>query len=557
MISLLLLQSAAICGVSWLLWKYFRQLVVRSPLDNIPGPRSQSFLYGNLEQLLHRRDGWGFLRHLTDSYPGVAKLHGPLGHRMLYVFDPVAMHNILVKDQHVFEAPEFFIKYVLRSTNPPGAKAFLRTIGEHHRRQRKLLNPAFSIAHMRRMIPIFTAVAHKLVEAIEARVRDKPAAAELDVLAWTGRTALELIGQAGLGYSFDPLVADSPDDFGDAINAFQPTMTRIQLLRRLVPYVSDFGAPAARRALLALVPSPAVQKMKDVSDTLWRRSKEIYEARKRALEQGDEAVVAQQIGEGKDLMSILLRANMNAAEEDRLPEEELLGQMSTFIFAAMDTTSNALAMTLFLLAQHPEVQEKLRQEILEASNGGGDLGYDTLVSLPYLDAVCRETLRLYAPITRAFRESRADAVLPLSQPVRGLDGKMMHEIPVPKDTVVVVGLLSSNQNKQVWGEDALEWKPERWLAPLPESVAEAKIPGVYSNLMTFLGGGRACIGFKFSQLEMKVVLCLLLSKFTFALSPKPIFWNLSGVRYPSVGDGSTSAKPSLPMKVGLYKPRSA
>ncbi|RPD54881.1 cytochrome P450 [Lentinus tigrinus ALCF2SS1-6] len=561
MISLLLLQSAAICGVSWLLWKYFRQLVVRSPLDNIPGPRSQSFLYGNLEQLLHRRDGWGFLRHLTDSYPGVAKLHGPLGHRMLYVFDPVAMHNILVKDQHVFEAPEFFIK----SNRLVLGVGLLGTIGEHHRRQRKLLNPAFSIAHMRRMIPIFTAVAHK------ARVRDKPAAAELDVLAWTGRTALELIGQAGLGYSFDPLVADSPDDFGDAINAFQPTMTRIQLLRRLVPYVSDFGAPAARRALLALVPSPAVQKMKDVSDTLWRRSKEIYEARKRALEQGDEAVVAQQIGEGKDLMSILLRANMNAAEEDRLPEEELLGQMSTFIFAAMDTTSNALAMTLFLLAQHPEVQEKLRQEILEASNGGGDLGYDTLVSLPYLDAVCRETLRL----------SRADAVLPLSQPVRGLDGKMMHEIPVPKDTVVVVGLLSSNQNKQVWGEDALEWKPERWLAPLPESVAEAKIPGVYSNLMTFLGGGRACMyarpscpvlllllpslmltnarssGFKFSQLEMKVVLCLLLSKFTFALSPKPIFWNLSGVRYPSVGDGSTSAKPSLPMKVGLYKPRSA
>ena len=58
----------------------------------------------------------------------------------------------------------------------------------------------------------------------------------------------------------------------------------------------------------------------------------------------------------------------------------------------MDTTSNALSIILQLLAEHIDVQDKLREEILKASNGG-DLDYDTLVSLPYLDAVCRETLR--------------------------------------------------------------------------------------------------------------------------------------------------------------------
>ena len=66
----------------------------------------------------------------------------------------------------------------------------------------------------------------------------------------------------------------------------------------------------------------------------------------------------------------------------------------------MDTTSNALSVILQQLAEHPHVQDKLRQEIIEASNGE-DLGYDTLVSLPYLDAVCRETLRLY--VYRAIR----------------------------------------------------------------------------------------------------------------------------------------------------------
>ena len=67
----------------------------------------------------------------------------------------------------------------------------------------------------------------------------------------------------------------------------------------------------------------------------------------------------------------------------------------TFTFAAMDTTSGALGRILFLLSIHQDVQNKLRQEITEARKSG-DLGYDDLVALPYLDAVCKETLRVYA-----------------------------------------------------------------------------------------------------------------------------------------------------------------
>lgn len=112
--------------------------------------------------------------------------------------------------------------------------------------------------------------------------------------------------------------------------------------------------------------------------------------------------------------------------------------------------------------------------------------------------------------------TRQDVVLPLSKPIRGLDGSTIHQILIPKDTVVIAGLLSSNRNKAIWGEDAMDWKPERWLSPLPEPVTDAKIPGIYSNLcvfptetgcsihlhltsflplnrMTFLGGGRACM----------------------------------------------------------------
>ena len=68
----------------------------------------------------------------------------------------------------------------------------------------------------------------------------------------------------------------------------------------------------------------------------------------------------------------------------------------TLTFAAMDTTSGALGRILSLLSIHRDVQNKLRQEITKARKSSEDLSYDDLVALPYLDAVCRETLRVYA-----------------------------------------------------------------------------------------------------------------------------------------------------------------
>lgn len=105
---------------------------------------------------------------------------------------------------------------------------------------------------------------------------------------------------------------------------------------------------------------------------------------------------------------------MAASEEDKLPESELLGQMAyvhiinkftaatnnlirTLLFAATDTTSSAISRILHLLAENPEVQQKLRDEIVASKRAQDEIPYDELSSLPYLDAVCRETLRLYAP----------------------------------------------------------------------------------------------------------------------------------------------------------------
>lgn len=114
--------------------------------------------------------------------------------------------------------------------------------------------------------------------------------------------------------------------------------------------------------------------------------------------------------------------------------------------------------------------------------------------------------------------------------------------------MVVVGAAAVNRDPVIWGPDADRWIPERWLRPLPETVTDAYLPGVYSHMMTFMGGGRSCIGFKFAETEIKVVLYVLLSRMKFELPDTPIVWNMYNFATPTVPGRS---RPSMPLKVTL------
>ena len=72
--------------------------------------------------------------------------------------------------------------------------------------------------------------------------------------------------------------------------------------------------------------------------------------------------------------------------------------------------------------------------------------------------------------------------MPLQWPIKSTDGKDIKEIPLRKGTVVWLSILGANMSKKIWGNDAEEWKPERWLKPLPKHVDEPHLPGVYSQM---------------------------------------------------------------------------
>ncbi|CAE6477280.1 unnamed protein product [Rhizoctonia solani] len=238
-----------------------------------------------------------------------------------------------------------------------------------------------------------------------------------------------------------------------------------------------------------------------------------------------------------------------------MPEDEVIAQIFGFVFAGSDTTSSAITTVIYLLAQHTEVQEKLHTEIQEAyQRYGQDLNYEQLHSLTLLDAVCRESLRLFPSQPILERTAMKDWTLPLQQQVMSSDGKTtMTHVPVKKGMQIYISLDAANRDKQIWGDDANEFRPSRWLEELPLSVKDSNLPSAYSSMMSFWGGPRACIGIKFSQLEMKVVLSRLIHKFKFAFGEEIIRFNINGVYQPYVvqGDGTQGTNPSMPLKVTL------
>jgi len=73
-------------------------------------------------------------------------------------------------------------------------------------------------------------------------------------------------------------------------------------------------------------------------------------------------------------------------------------------------------------------------------------------------------------------------VLPFSKPIKGIDGRQLTEIAIPRGTRIGLSILAANRNPDLWGPDASEWKPERWLSSLPDALLQAKVPGAYSHL---------------------------------------------------------------------------
>lgn len=471
------------------------------PYKNFQGPPSESWLFGVFPAVMKADPGKAHGEWMKE-YGYTMWYKGFLGSPRIWTADPNVIQYIL---QHAYDYPK-----------DDGTRSFLAQIlgpgvlvaeGADHKRQRKIMNPSFAPNNIRdNHIPIFESKAYELRDTLRRIVADAEnsngSSDSVDVAYWLGKCTMDVIGLAGFDYDFNSLAV--PDN--ELANAFHEMFSadRQFTLMSILAFVFPPFRYIPTRQMRTQWKALAIQER--IGNALIQKKKE--------------AVLSGSVEkEGKDLLSIIVRANMDPdlKPTQRMTDTEVLGQITTFFLAGQETSSNALTWCLWQLAQHQDIQDKLREEV--AAVGDDYPGMDTLNSLTYLDATVHEILRLMAPVPSTRRDSRVDATIPLANPVIGRDGKMIHEVTIPKNTAVLMSILNLNTTEDIWGTDAGEFRPERWLSKEQTAGASA-IPGVWGNMMTFLGGPRACIGFRFAIMEIKTILFVLIRNFVFDL-PTP------------------------------------
>ncbi|CAE6451389.1 unnamed protein product [Rhizoctonia solani] len=319
-----------------------KRLLAHSAYPNLDGPPRKGFIYGHLKEIVLPYN-IAFHDTLQDTFGSVSKVYGTFRSEELFVSDPRFMHEVLVKEADtVFRHMQYFYD-LNNATFGPG---LISTSG----------------ASLTPDIHAVTETLYMIADDMKrAMIKDLGGARtkELDMLRWCSGTALELIGMAGIGHNFG-ILHGVESEYSHAVKNYFPALAQIAPLRSIFPLIYRVGPSWLQQKVAGWVPSAAIRKIKYIIDVQDRQAQDILRQKKKALNDANKSK------DMHDIMTVLLKANMEASKEDRLPEDQLLGQMNTLIFAGHETTSGALTRTLHLLASHTNIQDRVRAELQEA-----------------------------------------------------------------------------------------------------------------------------------------------------------------------------------------------
>ena len=413
------------------------------------GPRGH-LLVGNLPAL--RRDLLGFLRQSAQTYGDLVPIrYGP--RLVLLLSHPDLIEEVLVKRARAFKKSR--LAQLLR---PVLGDGLFLSEGSFWLRQRRLVQPAFHRARIAAYADVMVAYAERMASAWRG-------GQEVDAHAEMMRVTQEIVVKT----LFDVEAQD-----GDAMRVGDALLTILE----------DFSA--RRRSLVSLpdwVPSPGNVRARRAIATLDAVVLRIVSERRKSSE------------DRGDLLSMLLAAR-DVDDGAGMSDQQVRDEVMTLFLAGHETTAVALSWTWFLLAQAPEVEAALHEE-LERVLGERAPTLADLPRLPTVERILLESMRLYPP---AFTTSR-EVVTPTE--VGG------HELR-PGTNILMSQWVVHHDPR--WFPDPDVFRPERWADGLLERLPKyAYFP--------FGGGPRVCVGTAFANMEAALVLATIARRFRLRLAP--------------------------------------
>ncbi|TMW59365.1 hypothetical protein Poli38472_004434 [Pythium oligandrum] len=228
----------------------------------------------------------------------------------------------------------------------------------------------------------------------------------------------------------------------------------------------------------------------------------IHSVVKESMEAAMEKRAKGEVVDDKDAVKSIVELFVEQSDEDTdgLRFDDLVESLLTFVIAARDTTALTLTWMFYELGRHPEVVEKIRKEMADKLTVSKDayLTSDDIRSLTYLEAVIKESLRLHAVAPFTTRQADKDTVV-------------CGDIPIKKGQTVGLAIYALNRNPLVWGDDAQEFNPNRWIDPKTGDIINVPT----TKLFNFTAGPRICVGMNLAMMELRVVSANLLHKYRF------------------------------------------
>ncbi|CAG8771037.1 5055_t:CDS:2, partial [Racocetra persica] len=453
--------------IAYVLYKFYIYPLYLSPLRKIPGPPVDNFILGNHASppFLNKQLGEAFV-HLVKQYGGIVRFHSLLNEPNLLISDQKLIQQVLLS----YDYPKFHMsKTIVKEIFGEG---IVIAEGNSHKRQRKVMTPSFAFANVKEMAPTFVQAGHKLkdiwIKQIGNKVEERITITEL-----IPKITLDIIGLVGFNYEFNSTTSGS--ELSQA-------------------YTSIIGQNYSPLYLSLIRFFPFIRKLPTSYNKQYFKSIKIIAniSEKIFAEQKNSPV------QGTDLLSLITKANDSLPVNDQLTHKELISQVMTIIIAGHETTSNALSLTLYFLAKDPDTQDRLRKEVSDVLT---DRNYyptvDEIEHLKYLECVFKEAIRLIPPASAVLRYTSKDEI--------------MNGYLVTKDTPLWIPIYAIHHDPLIWGDDAEDFNPSRWLDP------EVKSKITHTNFLPFGAGPKSCLGMKMAYLEFKCLLSVIIRNFEFRL----------------------------------------
>ncbi|KAK1409179.1 hypothetical protein QVD17_35704 [Tagetes erecta] len=457
--------------LSLLFSPYFTKLIFTDHRPPVVGPITN--------QLIH-------FHNLYDYMTSLAKKHTTFRfitptHSEVYTADPVNVEYILKTNFPNYDKGAHNIG-IMKDLLGEGIFA---VDGDKWRHQRKLASFEFSTRNLRDFSSVvFRSNGVKLVKKISLLAAAEKTMNLQDLFM---KSTLDSIFKVGFGFDLDTL-----SGLNEASNRFMKAFDEsnslvfwrfVDLLWRVKRYFS-IGSEADLKQNLRIVDEFVYElirnKREQMKNTNLHRDKE-------------------------DILSRFLMESEN--DPENMNDKYLRDISLSFVIAGKDTSANTLTWLFYMLCKHPLIQQKIAEEVKTATEADDNTSMDefglklteaALEKMHYLHAALSETLRLYPAVPLDGKSALKDDVLPDGLKIKKGDG--VAYIPYPMGRMTYI-----------WGDDAEEFRPERWLN---DGVFRPESPFKFT---AFQAGPRVCLGKEFAYRQMKILAAFLVYFFKFKL----------------------------------------